>query len=87
MTLTIELTGEMEQRLHEQAAALGCDVRSFVERFLTENLSTDVSAVAPPRRRSPAEFRAQLEAIAHRHPGSTGLVDDSRESIYAGRGE
>lgn len=33
------------------------------------------------------EFMAKLRAIIALHPRSNGSMDDSRESIYAGRGE
>lgn len=33
------------------------------------------------------EFMATLRAIIALHPRSNGSMDDSRESIYAGRGE
>jgi hypothetical protein len=86
MTLTIEITNEIEQRLQAQAAAAGCDVTSFVQRFLTENLADEVPIPGQPRRSS-AEFMARLQAIMDRHPGSGGHLDDSRESIYGGCGE
>lgn len=84
MTLTIELTGAIEQRLQEQAAASGCDVPSFVQRLLTENLGDD-TAPSPPR--SKAAFRQRLQQWIDLHPPTAHFVDDSRESIYAGRGE
>jgi predicted transcriptional regulator len=86
MTLTIELSSEIEQRLQAQAAAVGCDLSSFVQRLLTENLEDEVPIAGQPRR-SAAEFMARLQAIMDRHPGSGGHLDDSRESIYAGCGE
>ncbi len=86
MTLTIELTGEMEQRLQEQAAASGCDVPSFVQRLLTENLGDEALPPSKPRP-SKEVFRQRLQQWIALHPPTTHFVDDSRESIYAGRGE
>lgn len=85
MTLTIELTGEIEQRLNEQAAASGRDVPSFVQQILAEHFVIPAAANAP--RRSPAEFRATLRDVIALHPPSRHFVDDSRESVYAGCGE
>lgn len=86
MTLTIELTREVEARLQAQAAAAGSDLSSFVQRLLADNLEAD-PAITPKPRRSHAEFMAKLREIGARHPGSNGRMDDSRESIYAGCGE
>ena len=86
MTLTIELTGDIEQRLQEQAAASGCDVPSYVRHLLADKLEEEPT-VPPQPRRSHAEFMAKLREIGARHPGSNGRMDDSRESIYAGCGE
>ena len=37
--------------------------------------------------KSPEDFMARLQEVIHLHPTVTTFVDDSRESIYAGRGE
>lgn len=41
----------------------------------------------PVTRLSPEEWRRRLLEWAGSHPQRTGVLDDSRESIYAGRGE
>lgn len=38
------------------------------------------------RKLKPAEWFAAVRAWADSHPPTTGRVDDSRESIYEGRG-
>ena len=48
---------------------------------LPEDASATVSAIAPE------EWSRALRAWAASHPVSQGIVDDSRESIYAGRGK
>ena len=85
MTLTIELTGDIEQRLQEQAAASGYDVPSYVQHLLAESAAEDWPL--PFRGESPEAFMARLRAMIERHAVRCGHVDDSRESIYAGRGE
>jgi hypothetical protein len=87
MTYTIELTGPIEERVHQAAAEMGCDVSSYLQRVLTESLSQPEALPAKARSGTHDEFRQRLSAIARRHPGSQGNLDDSRESIYAGRGE
>ena len=37
--------------------------------------------------RSTEDFMARLQEVINLHPAVTTFVDDSRESIYAGRGE
>lgn len=85
MTLTIELTGEIEQRLQAQAAASGCDVPSFVQHLLAEAAAEEWPT--PPRGESPDAFMARLREMIGRHAVRCGHVDDSRDSIYAGCGE
>ncbi len=86
MNVSIHFPAEVENTLRRRAAAAGQDIETFVRMVITETLAADESS--PARRAgSHAEFMAKLQAISERHPGSQGHMDDSRESIYAGRGE
>lgn len=89
MTLQIELPIALEAELLARAAAEGKEVSSFVIEAVTERLAA--AAEMPESRqttvRSAAEFEQWLQAWADLHPRTGRPVDDSRESIYAGRGE
>ena len=89
MTLTIPLSHETETRLRQQAAALGKDVAAFVRETVEEKLAS-----LPKRDLTPSERASAWDRwVAHMRdwveknvpPGHT--LDDSRESIYEGRGE
>lgn len=86
MTLTVSFGPEVEARLRERAAAAGKDVESIVREAVDEKLA---AAVAPtgPEGKSYEQWVAELHAWAASHQPVSHLVDDSRESIYAGRGE
>jgi hypothetical protein len=80
MTLTLNLSPELENRLREAALAQGDDVESFVLRAVEDRL---VHCQAPPTALSPDEWKARFEAwLATRTPVDH-FVDDSRESIYS----
>jgi len=85
MNVSINFPAEIETTLLRRAAAAGMDVETFVKEFVTERLAEEVPP--PAKAASHAEFMARLRGIIDLHPKSNGLVDDSRESIYAGRGE
>ena len=63
----------------------GKDVETIVRELVSEQLADEDDA--PAKAASHEEFMAKLRAIIELHPGSGGSMDDSRESIYAGRGE
>jgi hypothetical protein len=85
MTVSITFPAEIETTLLRRAAAAGTDVETIVKEFVTERLAEENPQ--PARATSHAEFMAKLHGIIDLHPVSNGSVDDSRESIYAGRGE
>lgn len=89
MTLHLELPAEVEGALRAQAAAVGKDVASFVAEVVADRLAEPGDeARNPPRHgRSTQPFAERLQAWVDLHPRSAGTVDDSRESIYSGRGE
>lgn len=84
MTLTLSLPPDLEARLRERAAAAGKDVESLVREAVEEKLA----AVPPgPNGKTHEQWSAELHAWAASHKHTTHFVDDSRESIYADRGE
>ena len=87
MTLHLELPADVERALRARAAAEGKDVEAFVAEVVTERVADAEAAGRSRTATSHAEFVDRLRRIAAMHPGSGGHVDDSRESIYAGRGE
>lgn len=85
MNVSINFPAEIETALLRRAAAAGQDVAAFVKDVITERLADE--ALTPVRSTSHDEFVARLHDIIDLHPVSNGRVDDSRESIYTGRGE
>jgi len=85
MNLTIELKPETEAKLKEQAAQRGKDPQAFALEALEEKLSAEMSG---PAMLPPAAWHAKFDALLGSLPRSEAtFVDDSRESIYSGRGE
>jgi hypothetical protein len=85
MNVSINFPADIETRLLRRAKVAGKDVATLVQEFVAEWLAEESSPVAKPH--SHAEFMAKLNRVIELHPASTGFLDDSRESIYAGRGE
>jgi plasmid stability protein len=85
MNVSIHFPADIESSLLRRAAAAGKDVETIVREFVTERLAEE--GPSPTEAASHDEFMARLDAIIRLHPVSNGSVDDSRESIYAGRGE
>ena len=81
-----ELHMNSDQHVLDVALAAGLDVETFVTNVVKDEVADDI-AMQPRRRMSHEEFRARLQRIIDLHPVSHHFVDDSRESIYAGRGE
>ncbi|HEY3245702.1 MAG TPA: hypothetical protein VGM03_20345 [Phycisphaerae bacterium] len=88
MTLQIELSPEVEAKLREAADISGRGVAALVIEAVEDRFAPDVHANAEdPARLTANEWAAELDAWAVSHPRYDGFVDDSRESIYAWRGE
>lgn len=85
MNVSINFPAEIETTLLRRAAAAGKDVETFVKEFVTACLAEE--GPAPVKPESHDEFMAKLYRVIDLHPVSDGSMDDSRESIYAGRGE
>ena len=85
MNVSINFPAEIETTLLRRAAIAGKDVETIVREFVVERLAEE----SPPLSKvlSHEEYMAKLNAIIELHPVSNGSMDDSRQSIYAGRGE
>ncbi len=86
MNISISFPAAIETTLRRRAAATGKDVATYVQDVVAESLVQDAEAVQA-RRLSPSEFAERLESWIALHPILDHAIDDSRESIYAGRGE
>ena len=75
----------VESALRQRAAAAGKDVETFVREIVVEEVAEEPHSSR--RSHSHAEFMTRLKEIIQRHGIMHGKFDDSRESIYAGRGE
>jgi hypothetical protein len=84
MTLNINLSVEMEAKIRALATASGQDVEAFVLNALDEKLAVEDVADSA---KSAESFEAWLQRWIALHPQVGHTVDDSRESIYEGRGE
>ena len=87
MRLTIDLPAEVEQALIRRAAAEGKDVATYVVEVVTEKVSESIPELPTSSDSTHDAFMARLRQIIAMHPRAGSTLDDSRESIYAGRGE
>ncbi|RJP42118.1 MAG: hypothetical protein C4547_00715 [Phycisphaerales bacterium] len=85
MTLQIPLSPEAEVRLREQATAAGKDLATFVLEVVEERVAGTNGLNTPAL--SPQQWSREWHEWAASHRRLDRAVDDSRESIYAGRGE
>ena len=84
MNLQIHLPDELEAILREQSTREGIPIESFVVQAVTERLAASVGEVSTV---GASDFSHWLHKWAHRFPKPDRPIDDSRESIYLGRGE
>ncbi|MDB5387186.1 MAG: hypothetical protein JWM11_2832 [Planctomycetaceae bacterium] len=85
MSVNIDLPADVENILRRRAAAVGEDLASFLSQLVTESLVEDDEGV--PEAISEVELAQRLDAWIALHPVLDRVVDDSRESIYAGLNE
>jgi plasmid stability protein len=84
MSVSIDLPADVESALRGRAAAAGTDLSTFIRQVVTESLEDDETPATPTL---PTDFAHRLDAWIRLHPVHDHAIDDSRESIYAGRGE
>lgn len=87
MSLQISLAPETEAKLRERAAAAGKDPVEFAREALEEKLSSSDDSVAQEPSLPPNQRVAEVLRWIDSHQPVGHFVDDSRESIYEGRGE
>ena len=88
MTLHVPLTEESESRLREYAAAAGKDISSIVAEAIAEKLSLLEEENADRKRtRTKEQWLADFDRWVAGHKPLPHVADDSRDSIYEGRGE
>ena len=86
MTLELNLSPEAEAKVRQLAASSGQDIEAIVLQAVAEKLAdADMQPFQPSL--NDQEWQEKLQAFINLHPVVTNFVDDSRESIYAGRGE
>ena len=89
---TVNLPQSVEQRLKGKAARSGVTLEEFLLRLAVreaqapEPAGSDSVISYPPEYASRIEWSKALREWAASHPRVDHFVDDSRESIYAGRG-
>jgi hypothetical protein len=86
VTLELELSPETEAKVRQLAASTGKNIEAIVLEALAEKLDETDSQPSRPSL-TQQEWREKLRAFIDLHPVVSHFVDDSRESIYAGRGE
>lgn len=84
MNLTLHLSSELAAKVREQAEALGKAPEEVVLQALAEQLETQTLSTAGL---SAEQWIADIRGWATSHRSLSREADDSRESIYAGRGE
>jgi hypothetical protein len=82
MTVTIELSPELEASLTALAAARGVGLPEYVQNLLEEQISVHAEDMTPAERA--AAWRASVNGLPLRPPLSDATI--SRESIYDVRG-
>jgi hypothetical protein len=87
MTLHISFDAETEAKLRETADATGKCVENFVREAVEEKLGISTVSTGPLPQQQNDRWRAWVADMALLNKNHTGVVDDDRESIYAGRGE
>ena len=86
MNVSVQFPVDIENALRNTAAAAGKDVETFVRDIVAERLAEEIPSPVGGRL-SHEEFRAKIRELVALRGVTHGHMDDSRESIYEGRGE
>ena len=84
MNLVLHLPPETEERLRQSAAETGKTPEALALEALDEKLACEEGVHETP---SPGEWLRQFDAWVGELKSRNPNVDDSRDSIYEGRGE
>ncbi len=91
MTLTLELPTDTEKLLQAKAGAKGLTIKSYLAELVRSDLEIPETNGVHQKNEAVSttadQWIAEHRALAKSHEHVTHFVDDSRESIYAGRGE
>lgn len=87
MTLQIPLSPETETKLRERAEAAGKDLATFVREVVEEMVDQDNGTPHGNGSLPPDKWSSEWHAWASAHRKLDHAIDDSRETIYTGRGE
>ena len=83
-TITLQLSEDTERRLRAKASTAG----KPLETFLHDLVEREAQAITlPPVELSHEEWVKEWRAFVDSRPVRPVIADDSRESIYEGRGE
>lgn len=86
MTITLSLPAGTSQKLQERSAETGKDVATLIREAVDEKLNAP-GVPSDPSELPYAQWKQAFDRwVGGRRPVGH-FVDDSRESIYAGRGE
>ncbi len=84
--MNLELPPETEVWLHQRAAKTGMTAQQFALMVLRNQSVVEPEVVEDDPPNDHERWIAGLREWSKDHPGGTHFVDDSRESIYEGRG-
>ena len=85
--LTLDLPPAVEQELKEKAARQGQTLEEYLRSLAIRDLAASPVLAYPPGFASAEEWVKAFREWAASHQPEGHFVDDSRESIYDGRGE
>jgi hypothetical protein len=85
MNLQLSVPLELENSLKKRAAMSGKDIATFIIDTLKEELTQE--EVMATSKSTDDSFSTWLSRWRNLAPKTSHFVDDSRESIYEGRGE
>jgi hypothetical protein len=86
MTVQLQLPAELEEKLRLHAQARGQDLAHAALELLQQGLDSSRESTSPND--LPYEvWQRRFDAMLKDLPRVDSFVDDSRESIYEGRGE
>jgi hypothetical protein len=87
--LTIHLPADTEQKLREKASHSGKSLEAYVRELAERAAQDHAGSPAPisPPEMTPEQWIAEWRAFVDSRPIRPVIADDSRESIYEGRGE
>lgn len=86
MTVTIDLPPETEAKLRAQASAQGTNLENYLGE-LAQRWAEETAQHSYDNEKTPEQRVADWLEFVNSHEHITAVADDSRESIYEGRGD